>query len=147
MEKMDTKRALDEAQKELRELAVKRAEIDRRIAGLGQIIQGLKTLGETPETDAEAIASPLSGLESSQGFTDAVRHIIRNSSVPLSAMEIRDELEGAGYSGQTPKHTLISVYTVIGRLKNKKEIVEVMKSGKPAYRISPMQIIAEALGI
>lgn len=147
MEKMDTRRAIDEAHKELRNLLARKLKIDRRIVGLGQIIQGLKTLGEAPEVDAEMLASPVSGLERNQGFTDAIRHIIKNSSGPLTAMEIRDELESAGYSGQTPKHTLINVYTVIGRLKSNKEIVDVVNSGKHAYTVSPMHLIADALGI
>jgi hypothetical protein len=144
--KLDTKRTLDETQKELRDLLAQRAEIDRRIVGLGQVIKGLKTLGETPEIEDETITSPLAGLESGQGFTNAIRHIIRNSPNPITAMEIRDELEAGGYSGPTPKHTLISVYTVIGRLKDKEEIAEVMRSGKPAYATSPNHLIAEALG-
>jgi hypothetical protein len=142
VDKMNTKKALDEAQEELRGLLAQRAEIDRRIAGLSQIIQGLKTLGEKPEDGLfENIPT-----EENPGFTKAVRNLIKHSTEPLTPMEIRDELQAGGYGGKTPKHTLINVYTVISRLKEKQVISEVRKGGKPAYVISQGQQIVDALG-
>ena len=142
MERMNTKRTLQEAQDELRELLAQRAEIDRRIAGLGQIIQGLDALGEKLENKSliEKIR------EDTAGFTDTVRDLIKHSPEPLTPMEIRDELERAGYGGRTPKLTLISVYTVLRRLKERKVILDCRKNGKAAYQYNPMQSVADALG-
>jgi len=139
---MDTKRTLTEAQRDLHELLEKREQLDKRIRGLAQIIEGLRTLGENPDLD-EATRVALGALnqevpELPEGFTDAVRHLIKHSGEPLTAMEIRDELQAAGYGGKTPKHTLISVYTTIGRLKGRQVLREVRKGGKPAYAIDPM---------
>jgi predicted nuclease with TOPRIM domain len=150
MDTMDTKRTLNEAQKELRDLLEKREQLDRRIKGLAQIIEGLRTLGESADLD-EATRLVLSALnqdvpELPKGFTDAVRHLIKHATEPVTAMEIRDELQAAGYGGKTPKHTLISVYTVIGRLKEKGVVSEVIRAGKPAYVTSVGQTIIEAIG-
>jgi hypothetical protein len=145
---MDTKRILDEAQKEIRELLSQREQIDIRIKGLSQIIEGLGTLGEKRNVAdlEEAVRLALGSLtperELPPGFTDAVRHIIRNSG-PVTATEIRDELQAAGYGGKTPKHTLISVYTVIGRIKG--EISEVRKGDKPAYATSRNKVLLESI--
>lgn len=135
-----------EAQKELKDLLRQRDEIDQRIKGVTEILIGLKTLGEKPEIEGVTLTSLGSFIpEESVGFTETVRQIIRNANGPITAMEIRDELEAAGRGGKTPKHTLISVYTVVNRLKEKGHIVEVQRDGKAAYQLSPQQIVYENL--
>lgn len=143
---MDMKQTLAEAQKELRALLQQREEIETRIKGVMEILTGLKTLGENPEANGVSLPTTLrSDSEMPPGFTDAVRQIIRHSSGPITAMEIRDELEAGGRGGKTPKHTLISVYTVLSRLKDKGFIKEGRKTGRPAYTMSPMQMMYENL--
>lgn len=145
---MDTKKTLEQAKSELRDLLKKRDEIDRRLKGLVQVIDGLGTLGEKPQENDELapiIAALSAGLQASSGFTDTVRAIINHSSGPITPVEIRDELVAAGFEGKSLKGILINVYTVISRLKKNDEIVEVSKGGKPAYQRNIQRVIYENL--
>ena len=74
--------ALDTASREYQQLAQQRAELDRRMAQLAQTIGSLNRLcGHTPTVGV--------------GLTDACRMVLNGAGHPLTAVEVRQQLEAS----------------------------------------------------
>src|SRR5712692_4129904 len=65
------------------------------------------------------------------GFTEQIRRMLQETTVPLAAVQIRDSLIAAGVSQSPPKNLLISVHTVLGRLES--NLTKSERDGKTAY--------------
>ena len=95
-------------------------EIERQLIGLEQVLEGLEFLDSNIPLDLET-----------PGFTEQIRRMLQETSVPLTAVQIRDSLIAAGVSQSPPKNLLISVHTVLGRLESNLKKTE--RDGKTAY--------------
>ncbi|HUI40568.1 MAG TPA: hypothetical protein VL523_01245 [Terriglobia bacterium] len=111
----------EEIAAEKRNLENERERIERRLAGLDQVLDGLETMTSDLPPDLEA-----------PGFTDQIRRILQEADLHLTPVQIRDTLQRAGVKGSSDKNLLISVHTVIARLKPNLSVSEV--DGKAAYR-------------
>lgn len=95
-----------ELETQLKEINVELKEIEGTLSHL------LPLAGETVERDS------IAGL----GLTNAMRKIIKCSESPLSATEIRVELEKKGFNFSDYEMPGASIFTILYRLKKKGEI-------------------------
>lgn len=118
----DYKRALDAACREYEALTKQRAELDTRIAQLTQSIGNLTRLcGYVPTV-------PL-------GLTDACRMVLKAAGHPLTAIEVRAQLEAMGIDLSKYSSDLAAIHTILKRLTDAGEVAFVPRGwDKPGYR-------------
>jgi hypothetical protein len=95
-------------------------DIERQLIGLERVLEGLEFLSSDVPPEIEQ-----------SGFTEQIRKVLQRTSLPLTAVEIRDSLMAEGVKHSSPKTLLISVHTVLGRLKS--DLKESEKDGKSAF--------------
>jgi hypothetical protein len=115
------KDALHAAQADLAKLDERRSVLLRLIANLRQL----------SEDDAYELTPPPGYIP--KGLTEEIKTILGLTALHLDAMQIRDNLIQRGFKHSNPKNLLISVHTVLGRIKDELDVVE--REGKPAYRV------------
>ena len=96
-------------------------EIERQLVGLDYMLEGLQFLSTDRPAELEQ-----------PGFTDQVRRVLQQTIEPMTAIEVRDCLLATGIKYSSPRNLLISVHTVLGRIKP--DLREFEKAGKPAYK-------------
>jgi hypothetical protein len=118
----DYKRALDSACREYESATKQRAELDTRIAQLTQSIGNLTRLcGYTPTV-------PL-------GLTDACRMVLKAAGHPLTALEVRAQLEAMGVDLSKYSSDLAAIHTILKRLSESGQVTFVPRGwDKPGYR-------------
>jgi hypothetical protein len=118
----DYRRALDSACREYEALTKQRAELDGRIAQLTQSIGNLTRLcGYVPTV-------PL-------GLTDACRIVLQAAGHPLTAIEVRAQLEAMGFDLSKYTSELAAIHTVLKRLTESGQVTFVPRAwDKPGYR-------------
>jgi hypothetical protein len=124
MSKDEYRRALDAAVREYERLIADHALLETRLSQLRHSIAALtKLCGYEPTV-------PL-------GLTDACRLVLRNSTDPLTAVELRDRLVSIGVDLDHHSNPLASIHTVLRRLHESGELVECdrddERSSKAAY--------------
>jgi hypothetical protein len=117
----DYRRALDAAIREYEQLTAERARLDDRIAQLSQTIGTLTRLcGLTPTVTL--------------GLTDAVRMALRAAGHPLTATEVRAQLEAMGIDLDRYVNDLAAIHTILKRLTESGEAAFAPRAwNKPAY--------------
>ena len=102
--------------------------IEHKIKVIDQTIQGFQFLGNP------RAMMPLPSNLTELGLQDAVRTVFKHA-YPLAqtALDVRQTLMGAGLITGSPKNLLISIHTVIGRIRKELEDVP-QENGKTAYR-------------
>jgi hypothetical protein len=118
----DYKRALASASREYETLTKQRADLDARIAQLTQSIGNLTRLcGYVPTV-------PL-------GLTDACRMVLKAAGHPLTALEVRAQLEAMGIDLSKYTSDLAAIHTVLKRLAESGQVAFVPRGwDKPGYR-------------
>jgi hypothetical protein len=113
--------ALETASREYQQLAQQRADLDRRLAQLAQTIGSLNKLcGFTPTVAV--------------GLTDGCRMVLNAAGHPLTAMEVRQQLEAMGFDVSKYSNDLAPIHTVLKRLTESDEVRFVPRGyAKPAY--------------
>jgi len=125
---MNIGQIITELNEEKRRLLEQKQAIDNRVAAIDQIIEGYIFLGNP----AAKLALPRH--VSQLGLQDAVRAVFQLAKgIPLQPTQVRTELMYAGICGSSPKNLLISVHTVINRIRDELEGVP-QPGGKMAYR-------------
>ena len=117
----DYRRALDKAVAEYQALTAERARLDARIGQLAQTIGTLTRLcGMVPTVP--------------WGLTDACRMVLRSAGHPLSALEVRKQLEAMGFELSRYTSDLAAIHTVLKRLNDAGEAHFIARAwDKPAY--------------
>jgi hypothetical protein len=115
------KQALDAACREYESLAKQKAELDQRIAKLVQTIGSLTRLcGYTPTV--------------SFGLTDGCRMVLRAAGHPMTATEVRQQLEVMGFDMSKYSNDLAPIHTVLKRLTESGQAEFVARAwGRPSY--------------
>jgi hypothetical protein len=115
------RQALEAASREYHQLAQQRGELDRRMAQLAQTIGSLNRLcGFTPTVGV--------------GLTDACRMVLNAAGHPLTAVEVRQQLEAMGFDISKYANDLAPIHTVLKRLTESDEVRFVPRGyAKPAY--------------
>jgi hypothetical protein len=115
------RRALEDAIREYEQLTRQRAELDQRIAQLVQTMGSLSRLCNLTPTVA-------------LGLTDACRLVLRSAGHPLTAIEVRMQLEAMGWDTSRYANPLASIHIVLKRLRGSGEVKFVPRAyDKPAY--------------
>jgi len=105
----DYRTALDAAVREYEALTRERAVLDERIAQLAQAIGNLTRLcGLVPTVP--------------WGLTDACRMVLKAAGHPLTAMEVRSQLEAMGYDLSRYSNELAAIHTILKRLNESGEV-------------------------
>ena len=113
--------ALDAALREYETLGRQRAEMDERLARLAQTIGSLTRLCHLTPT------VPF-------GLTDACRMVLKAAGHPLTALEVRAQLDAMGFDLARYSNDLASIHTVLKRLNHAGEAEFVPRAWeKPAY--------------
>jgi hypothetical protein len=94
-------------------------DIMREVAGIDQILKGLDVM------ESNTVLEP-------PGMTEHIRRVLQQTTIPLFPTQIRDSLKAVGIQGSSDKNLLISVHTVLSRLKA--DLVESEQDGKTAYK-------------
>jgi hypothetical protein len=118
----DYKRALRTACREYETLLKQRVELDTKIARLTQSIGTLTRLcGYVPTV--------------ALGLTDACRMVLRAAGHPLTALEVRAQLEAMGIDLSRYSSDLAAIHTILKRLREAGEVALVPRGwDKPGYR-------------
>lgn len=116
------RRTLETATREYEQLLAERARLDERLAKLAQTIGSLMRLCNLTPTV-------------SLGLTDACRMVLTAAGHPLSAVEVRAQLEAMGFDLARYTNDLASIHTVLKRLTHAGEADFVPRAhDRPAYR-------------
>ncbi len=113
------KDALRKAQEELAQLEKRR----------DALLRTIENLIELADEDDYGLTPPPGYIP--QGLTDEIRTILRLTTSPLTTVQIRNSLIARNVECTSPKNLLISVHTVLDRIKDELEITE--RDGKPTY--------------
>jgi hypothetical protein len=127
----DYRRILEKATREYETLLAERTRLDERLAKLAQTIGSLMRLCNlTPRV--------------SLGLTDACRMVLKAAGHPLTAVEVRQQLEAMGFDVARYANDLASIHTVLKRLNQAGQADFVPRGhDKPAYRWRrPVSVIA-----
>lgn len=113
--------ALEAASREYQQLLQQRGDLDRRMAQLAQTIGSLNRLcGFVPNIGV--------------GLTDACRMVLNAAGHPLTAIEVRQQLEAMGFDVSKYSNDLAPIHTVLKRLTESDEVRFVPRGyAKPAY--------------
>src|SRR5580704_6524984 len=111
-----------EIPREKKKLDEEMEQIKRELIGLEQILDGLTFMDSTITPDFEP-----------EGFTDTVRKILSETTVPLVPTQLRDALEAKGVTGSTSKNLLINVHKVLERIESELEKTTTPE-GKTSYK-------------
>jgi len=133
-------------QAELSSLLDQRAQLERHISGIMNVIDAMLVLAE--ESNQPTIPPPPLMMDSETGFTDRVRAILKaNPAKPLTPMQVRDVLSQSAPQDD-PKILLIHTHNTLKRLLKQREVEETFTSEGRAYRrtLSPNYGILSALG-
>jgi hypothetical protein len=125
------KQTFDAAIKELSALTEERESLDKRREELSDRIEKVRSgvlalsplIGVDPQNIEKQYRKLFPILLSSEvGLTDAVRKILRTNSKFMTALQIRMELKTAGYDTDKYQNILSSIYGVLKRLVDAKEV-------------------------
>jgi hypothetical protein len=94
----------------------------RELIGLDQILDGLEFMNSDIPPDFEP-----------SGFTDIIRKLLSETTLPLVPTQIRDALEAKGITGSSSKNLLINVHKVLERIDSELEKMATA-DGKFAYK-------------
>jgi hypothetical protein len=118
----DYRKALEKATREYAALLAERTRLDQRLAQLAQTIGSLMRLCDLTPTV-------------SLGLTDACRMVLKAAGHPLTAVEVRQQLEAMGFDVARYANDLASIHTILKRLNQAGEADFVPRAqGKPAWR-------------
>ena len=146
MRSSDYRAALNAAHVEIQELLKERAALDERLSQLKRTTEALSlTLAITTPADpgfggALASISEASGLSSPgrAGISDAIRSLLADSQVPMSASEIKFALSRQGFNFVSYANPLAVIHNTLRRLQKQGELMGVTdSSGRVAYAIVP----------
>ena len=127
MEPKDYGRMVDKLNDRHFELTEKRWEIETQ---LKEVVSELKELEATlshlrPLAGETAEVGSVAGL----GLTNAIRKVLSLSKEPMSARDVRDDLEKRGFNFSEYEMPGASIFTILYRLKRKGEILSEKKPG------------------
>jgi len=128
---LDVLQTLAIAEKELAALEQTRQELDRRIAGLRLVIQGLRQM--------QGVSAP--AAVEREGLTESCRTILRSAAQALSAQEVKEQLDALGFDWSSYSNPISAVHTVLKRLMEKGQTVAAEGDGKVRYCWKKVRVV------
>jgi hypothetical protein len=125
--------AYETAKLDLLKQLQKRDQIDKQILKLKQTVKALGDLcGAPPEEIEKLLLVEGFAINSTTGFTDAIRRLFRMHEKALNPVEIRDDLLKIGI-GREQVNLLSSIHTVLRRMV---EAGEIEKTGDAKFQLT-----------
>ena len=121
MVKQEYRDALKVARRELQEAMGQRADIDKRIFKLKQTVESLNALCH--DVDVEELAAEMRQQMAGIGLTNAVRRLLADSKMPLSATEVRDGIARLGVDLSAYANDMAVVHNTLNRLARQGDIL------------------------
>ena len=128
----DVSATLAAAEAELQALTAARAELDRRITGLRLAIQGLRQMQD---------GSGSGDSESAEGLTASCRAALRAAGRPVSARELKEQLDERGFDWSRYASPISAVYTVLKRLVAQGQAVAAESDGGVRYCWKAVRVV------
>ena len=120
-------KALNDANAEIQRLIKQRNEIDLKLSKLKQTVSALSALCERPLPELKV--QPRATVDADLGISDAIRKVMFESKLPMTAPQIRDSLLNLGYDVDQYSSILTVIHNTIKRMEKQGEIAEVKTSG------------------
>jgi hypothetical protein len=118
---------------ELYELAKERAAMRRKMEQKEAALRSILSLHD--EDEVQPYLEQLELNIHSEGFTDAVRRVLRTTEDGLAATDVRDKLPDAGFSLDGYTNPLASIHTILKRLAKTPDVESATgKDGVVRYR-------------
>jgi hypothetical protein len=117
-------------------LEMEKSEIDAKVHALVKTIKALAPMiGSDEEQKLLEFLAGLGDTSSGVGITDRIRAILRTTSAAqLSASEIKEELQLSGWDIAKYSNALSTIHTILKRLIESDEVVEVMTGDGRCFR-------------
>jgi len=125
--------AVRDAKARLRRLAEERDRIEGEIARYESIVKALAQSIED-RTEREKLLAEVELLVKAEGFTDAIRRILReNRSAPMTPPEIRDQMVKDGFNLSAYGSPLASIHAILTRLRSRGQVKRKVRGDHTAY--------------
>ncbi len=125
--------AIRDAKAKLRQLTEQRDRIEGEIARYERIAKALAQSIED-RIERERVLAEVELLVKAEGFTDAIRRILRESRLtPLTPPEIRDQMVKDGFNLGAYRSPLASIHAILTRLRNKGQVKRKVRGDRTAY--------------
>lgn len=142
---MDYKRIISDAEKEIAKLLEERQRIDARLSSLKSMVQNCRQLGGISEviTFGQPVVSNLEYLtnlinepQPDRGITNSIRQVLADTKLPLSAPEIRTELEKSGLDLSNYANAGAVIHNTLFRLAKQGEVQRIVEQdGQTVYAL------------
>ncbi|HUB01857.1 MAG TPA: hypothetical protein VL983_04200 [Terriglobales bacterium] len=117
----------------LRQLAEERNRIEAELAKAEAVAKALAQSIDDPKS-RQQVLTEIDGLVRPEGFTDAIRRILRTSKPPaLTPPEIRDRMIESGFNLGPYQNPLASIHAILTRLRNKHEVRRKIRNDVTVY--------------
>jgi hypothetical protein len=113
-------------------LTRERLAIERRMSDVERSLRSILALHDDDEVMPYMEA--LDNILQPEGFTDAVRKVMRNTFNWLTPAQVKQKLPAAGFSVEEYSNPLASVHTILKRLHNAGELESQVREGKTVYK-------------
>jgi hypothetical protein len=126
--------AIRDAKAKLGHLAEERDRIEGEIARYESIVKALAQSIED-RTEREKLLAEVELLVKAEGFTDAIRRILRDSrsTPPLTPPEIRDQMVKDGFNLGAYGSPLASIHAILTRLRRKGQVKRMVRGDHTTY--------------
>jgi hypothetical protein len=118
--------------KQLAELNSQRSQLESQMVRIETSIRSILALSDD-EYEVVPFLERLDEITKPEGFTDAIRKVLRMSNEALTAGEIRDRLPQVGFALESYSNPLASIHTILKRLAKTEAFAQVEKGDKGAY--------------
>jgi hypothetical protein len=154
MQRSDYEKALASAEREIKELLGQRAQIDARLTQLKATTESLSRLlgivGAKTNPSVLRIADLINAVPADPGITNAIRHVLRESKIPLSVSDIKVGVEYLSVDLSAYVNPSAVLHNTLSRLERQGEVMRVLNpAGQTvAYTLTTLkQRVAQAGGV
>jgi hypothetical protein len=113
-------------------LTRERLKIERRLESVEASLRSILALHDDEEV--MPFLEQLDNIIQPEGFTEAVRKVLRSSNEPLTPAEVKDRLPGVGFFLAGYSNPSASIHTILKRLAKTESVEVTPKDGKMGYR-------------
>jgi hypothetical protein len=122
----------------LASLTRERLKIERRLKDVETSLRSILALHDDDEVTP--YIEQLDNIIQPEGFTDAIRKVLKASTEALTPAEVKDRLPEAGFSLEGYSNPLASIHTILKRLARTENVEQAVKEEKAAYKWKSFRI-------
>jgi hypothetical protein len=126
--------------KRLQDATAKQKQIQEEMNRVEVAIRGMLALTENEEE--MKYLEQLDEILKPEGFTEAIRKVLRSTKEYLTPAEVKERLPIAGFFLTEYSNPLASIHTILKRLHKANEVTLGAKDGKASYQWRPKGLLA-----